>query len=305
LRCFVGELRGAGEGEGDGDSAHDTARVVLPNAWARLRWLKLVVERFAAELGPLGLAVYVCLLKHANQHGRAWPKQVRMAQMLGMGRRSVCDAIQRLQRMGLVTVGKMARKKARLYTLLDPESCARGAQEGAVLCATRTDSCAPRAQLSEGIPVEGNPPLPPKGERGRLKGTDDKPAIPEPLNCADFIAAWADWHRHRRETRHPLKPTTTAAQLKKLAAWGVDRAVVSIRQSIENGWQGLFEPRPNGKAGGTAHQAEESKEQRDQRTRELRERDEQDRRRSEGAGLKGLTELLKARGDLPGGRDGQ
>ena len=78
-------------------------------------------------------------------------------------------------------------------------------------------------------------PLPPKGGRGVL------PEVPESLNTAAFLAAWAEWITHRREIRHSLKPTTAGKQLEKLAKAGPEVAVKMIGQSIENGWQGLFD----------------------------------------------------------------
>ena len=69
------------------------------------------------------------------------------------------------------------------------------------------------------------------------------PDLPDVLNNDAFLAAWADWVRHRSEIRKPLKPTTIRQQLKKLAAMGTLRAVAAIEHSIANGYQGLFEPK--------------------------------------------------------------
>lgn len=82
--------------------------------------------------------------------------------------------------------------------------------------------------------------------RGRSKAkncTTAKIQIPESLNTEAFKAAWSEWQQHRREARKPLTPTAERQQLGKLEAWGADRAVAAIRQSLANGWQGLFEPR--------------------------------------------------------------
>lgn len=69
-----------------------------------------------------------------------------------------------------------------------------------------------------------------------------KVIFPPPLNTPRFQKVWADWCRHRREIRKPLKPTQTEKQLKKLAGMGHDRAVRTIEHTIEKGWQGLREP---------------------------------------------------------------
>ncbi|MFZ1935616.1 MAG: hypothetical protein WCB27_07225 [Thermoguttaceae bacterium] len=61
-----------------------------------------------------------------------------------------------------------------------------------------------------------------------------------------FKEAWGRWTAHRKEIGKALTPSTTKAQLKKLATLGVTRAVIAIDHSIENGWTGLFEPSTNG-----------------------------------------------------------
>lgn len=67
--------------------------------------------------------------------------------------------------------------------------------------------------------------------------------IPENLRTPRFLHLWDDWVRHRSEIRKPLKPTTIAYQLKRLAAWGEAAACAAIEESIAQGWQGLFPPK--------------------------------------------------------------
>lgn len=76
-------------------------------------------------------------------------------------------------------------------------------------------------------------------------GQDKTTPLPPVLDTPAFKKVWLDWEQHRKEIRHALKPTTWRAQLRKLAkvagASGVDAAVAMIQQSIDQGWQGLFE----------------------------------------------------------------
>ena len=68
--------------------------------------------------------------------------------------------------------------------------------------------------------------------------------LPEALDIPAFRDAWSYWLAYRRESRfRTLKPKTLRARYAELASWGVDAAVRSIRESIANGWQGLFEPK--------------------------------------------------------------
>jgi len=56
-----------------------------------------------------------------------------------------------------------------------------------------------------------------------------------------FASAWDDWIAYRREARFPKwKQRTIDAQLERLGKLTEPQAVEAIRQSIANGWRGLF-----------------------------------------------------------------
>jgi hypothetical protein len=65
--------------------------------------------------------------------------------------------------------------------------------------------------------------------------------IPLPFNSDAFTFAWNEWNDYRREIRKKLTPATAKKQLKKLAGYPEQVAIEMITQSIEKGWQGLFE----------------------------------------------------------------
>lgn len=70
------------------------------------------------------------------------------------------------------------------------------------------------------------------------------PVFPKGLSSPEFAAAWKDWAAYRSERRlSRWKPRTVAAKLAELETWGQASAIESIRQSIANGWQGIFEPK--------------------------------------------------------------
>lgn len=69
-------------------------------------------------------------------------------------------------------------------------------------------------------------------------------AIPENLQTDAFKSAWSEWQQHRKEIRKPLTFTSAKQQIQKLAQMGVNRAIEAIKHSITNGWQGIFEPKP-------------------------------------------------------------
>lgn len=91
--------------------------------------------------------------------------------------------------------------------------------------------------------------------RSKERAAAATPVFPPVLQTPEFADAWKDWVAYRKERGQTLKPTTIKAQLGKMQDWGATDAVAAIRQSIMNGWQGIFEPRSNGqpkKPGGTS-----------------------------------------------------
>lgn len=89
-------------------------------------------------------------------------------------------------------------------------------------------------------PKPKNPPKSPKGD------SVDSVPIPSELDTPAFGEAWADWQKHRREIRKPLKKTQAEKQLRQFADWGVARAIAAIEHTITMGWQGIREPEGRG-----------------------------------------------------------
>lgn len=81
-----------------------------------------------------------------------------------------------------------------------------------------------------------------------------------PFATDEFLDAWSRWVELRNGTRKKLSTIAAAAQLKLLAKYDSHVAVEIIETSINNQWQGLFDPkfRNNGKqqipGGGTQTQ---------------------------------------------------
>lgn len=93
-------------------------------------------------------------------------------------------------------------------------------------------------------------------------GLDSKPTkerkkennieLPENLNTEEFLATWNDWTAYRKEIKKTMTERTQKMQLKKLSDYPVGTAIAMIEQSIENGWQGIFELKDNGRTAGHA-----------------------------------------------------
>ena len=83
-----------------------------------------LIDTYGPELGPIGIAVYVCLARHADKAGECFPAKATIGAEIGASKRAVDEAISRLVIFKLITVTK--RKAApgdhdsNLYTLLEP-----------------------------------------------------------------------------------------------------------------------------------------------------------------------------------------
>ena len=103
---------------------------------------------------------------------------------------------------------------------------------------------------------------PPEKEKEKEKEKREEPKpktgaapplfLPAVLDTPEFRAAWLDYEANRKEAGH-AKLTTRGreAKFKDLADWGHDVAVQSIRESIANGWQGIFKPKGNANGNGS------------------------------------------------------
>ena len=77
----------------------------------------------------------------------------------------------------------------------------------------------------------------------------DAESVQLPFQSEKFHLAWSTWAKHRKEIGHPLTPTATSQQLTKLSAMGEARAIAAIEHPVANGWQRLFEPKPDNDRG--------------------------------------------------------
>lgn len=106
----------------------------------------------------------------------------------------------------------------------------------------RDDSVTRGEERREEKKEEERPPLPP-AKPGGIDG-EDSAAIPAELDTEEFRAAWGQWKTERAAKR--IKPYTSRGereQFRKLAPFGPVVAVAAIRESVAQGWQGLFPER--------------------------------------------------------------
>ena len=88
-------------------------------------------------------------------------------------------------------------------------------------------------------------------EEGEVEEKEKGAALPPVLDVPAFHEAWADWMEYRKQGRRKTyTPLGLKRLMNKLGRWAEEydlpAVVDSINLSIENNWQGLFEPKANG-----------------------------------------------------------
>jgi hypothetical protein len=66
-------------------------------------------------------------------------------------------------------------------------------------------------------------------------------AIPVSLDTPAFLKSWNDWKKYKSESKKKFTASTVSRQLALLEKHPPDVAIAMIEQSIERGWQGLFD----------------------------------------------------------------
>jgi len=83
-------------------------------------WIsKVVVDEYGPKIKPIGIAIYNCLAKHANQHGVSFPSHAHIAKQIGSSVSSVQRGIGLLIKYKLIK--KQRRKYFNVYYLLKVE----------------------------------------------------------------------------------------------------------------------------------------------------------------------------------------
>lgn len=67
-----------------------------------------------------------------------------------------------------------------------------------------------------------------------------------PFDSVDFSTVWGEWMQYRTESKKKLTISTAKKQLALLGARPEKIAIAMINQSIQNGWQGIFEIKQDG-----------------------------------------------------------
>lgn len=196
-----------------------------------------------SQLSALDKLVLLYLTRCAGPDGSCWPGRRRIAEDCGLCEKTVSTCLANLRELGKITVERRISESgsdtSNLYRLnygndvRPPVTDTRGGgkrYQGEGVTDTH------EGNLYEGN-LEKESPLPPK----RGKAPAALPPIPEDL--LPIRTALESFIEHRKEIKHPMTARALELVFAKARKWGFARTLQSIEDSIQGGYQGLFEPR--------------------------------------------------------------
>lgn len=187
--------------------------------------------------------VLAVLALHADDFGRCYPSLARLCDLCVVRRSRMIEILNELEHVGAIRREGQRRGRTTIYRLAGPVQSA-GPHPSGELDPTRPEDWTLKDNERQIIK-----------KKARKAPESVEIDIPDALDCDAFRAAWDEWIAYRRERRLTVTPRTLKAQAAKLAGFGLDGALASIEQSIAQGWQGLFEPKPDALAKARADHA--------------------------------------------------
>lgn len=237
-----------------------------------MHFIRLLGDVEAAnQIGEDGCWFLSTIVTHEDKYNYR-PVDFRPGQLLRLLGLGSDDALERLRRK-LVLAGWLhyipgrKRSPGQYWVTIPPEHRGR-IRETLSPAEVRDHTSIPRTNAGETagqtagwtadpplLSLFPNHPLSPNGGQGDALGeeakkipkpkrvrTDPPESVPIPpeIDTPEFRSAWSDWLADRRARRNPVTVLAAKQQLDMLATYGPAGAVESIRQSIRNGWTGLF-----------------------------------------------------------------
>ena len=196
----------------------------------------------ARGLKPNAKLVLLALADYADDRSQCWPSYETLADKCDISRTSVYNAIKDLKLAVLIRVTQRReddRQLSNLYTLLTKKKAVKqvdlssklssdlSSKQGSTVCTQTVNRT-----------VNQNP----KEKGGGQKSKEVE--FPSELDTSEFRKQWELYEAYRTENRFKrLKPSSVITKLNEMAEWGHETAMDAVRQTIGNGWQGIFAPK--------------------------------------------------------------
>lgn len=200
-----------------------------PFCWQSKAALRKIREAFDSEKAVnSAIGVYVALTEIASdmQTPVFQTTHAYIGQKSGLSSRTVESRLPGLVEIGLVKITTPSLRAPSTYQLLregDPKLSRN--EPKLSRCVPKRAKKAPFRLLEESY-----------------EESYEEITIPPLLDTPEFREAWANWLRYRCERRKEVTPTGARISLSKCEKLGVEKSIAAINHSIENGWQGIFEP---------------------------------------------------------------
>lgn len=197
-----------------------------------LKFTGLWMPKEVFETNSLTLTEKVCfsLIDALDGDDGCWASNAYLQNCLNVEKRQMQNILAKLIGQGLVVreytgVGRRVLHTVHSVALRDAVHCTPPMQPIAPLL------CNPLHPYSK----EDN-----KVDIKEIKGMVKWPDYP--FTSDEFRTAWNSWVDYRKEIKKKLTHSTVEKIFKEMQKWGEAKAIISIDLSIQNGWQGLFEP---------------------------------------------------------------
>lgn len=190
------------------------------------------------------------LADNANDQGYCWPSIATIAKRCKMSKRYTQRLLKELEKEGHIIIihrydDKRDLNKSNMYqvvTVQRPLPLNGSEQE----TATPDDSQIARSgeQGTTRVVNRGSPKSSVNHQKEPSKRTvSNGDSIPEGFDIPEFITTWEDFKEHRKQIKKKMSGVAISRMLKKLGKYPVKVAIQMLETSIENGWQGVFEPK--------------------------------------------------------------
>ena len=205
---------------------------------------------------PAAKLVLVRLADRANEKGICWPSIKGLAKDCGLSERHLPRAITSNENDGHITVKRTKRTSE--YHVHPCHSVTPDTTAPLTPCPMTPDTVAPRpltpcpmtpdTMAPKPSVTQSEPSVNPKGA--------DAPVgfeIPARLNSANFRSEWEAWLKYRKGKRGVSNwPVFFQRQLDELASLPPHEAAACLKESMLNGWTGIFPEKHRAKAAVTA-----------------------------------------------------
>jgi hypothetical protein len=201
-----------------------------------------------AGLSPAEFRVLAHLSRRAGKNGICEPGIRSISQTCELSINTIRNAIAGLEKRRFIVASKRTKALtnyritieaglAATVSATDTDRKPSVSKSDTICIKNEANLCQP---LIHKVIQEGNPR---KVIQCAKRKRFDARTVSLPFSSHAFQTAWNEWTQHRSELRKPLTATSTAKQLATLATYGEPRAIAAIGHSIQNGWQGIFEPK--------------------------------------------------------------